>query len=80
MVNVHEAKSTLSAPLARVELGEEIVIARNGRPVAKLIPVVTETVREPGSWRHYPGWADFTYDPALFAPVDDAALKAEGWL
>lgn len=35
-VNVHEAKTTLSKLLERVERGEEIVIARNGTPVAKL--------------------------------------------
>ena len=38
-VNVHEAKTNLSKLLARVELGEEIVIARDGEPVAKLVPV-----------------------------------------
>ena len=35
-VNVHEAKTQLSKLLERVESGEEIVIARNGRPVATL--------------------------------------------
>lgn len=35
-VNVHQAKTQLSRLLARVEQGEEIVIARDGRPVAKL--------------------------------------------
>lgn len=35
-MNVHEAKTHLSALLARVEQGEEIVIARAGRPVATL--------------------------------------------
>ena len=35
-VNVHEAKTHLSKLLERVENGEEIVIARNGKPVAKL--------------------------------------------
>ena len=35
-VNVHEAKTHLSQLLERVESGEEIVIARNGKPVAKL--------------------------------------------
>ena len=34
-VNVHEAKTHLSRLLERVERGEEIVIARNGRPVAR---------------------------------------------
>lgn len=38
-MNVHEAKSQLSKLLARVERGEEIVIARSGTPVAVLAPV-----------------------------------------
>lgn len=36
-VNIHEAKTHLSRLLSRVERGEEIVISRAGRPVAKLI-------------------------------------------
>ena len=36
--NVHEAKSSLSKLLERVEEGEEVVIARHGTPVAKLVP------------------------------------------
>jgi len=36
--NVHQAKTQLSRLLERAEGGEEIVIARGGRPVAKLIP------------------------------------------
>jgi len=38
MMNVHAAKTNLSKLLARVSLGEEIVIARGGVPVAKLVP------------------------------------------
>lgn len=38
-VSVHEAKTHLSALLARVEAGEEIVIARGGTPVARLVPL-----------------------------------------
>ena len=37
VVNVHEAKTHLSRLLARVEAGEEVVIARNGNPVAQLV-------------------------------------------
>lgn len=37
-VNVYDAKTQLSQLLARVEDGEEIVIARNGQAVARLIP------------------------------------------
>ena len=51
-INVHEAKTHFSKLLERVALGEEIVIARAGHPVAKLVPfapVVAE--RHPGSAR-----------------------------
>jgi len=37
-VNIYDAKAQLSQLVARVETGEEIVIARNGKPVAKLVP------------------------------------------
>ena len=37
-VNVHEAKTHLSRLLSRVERGDEIVIARAGRPIARLLP------------------------------------------
>lgn len=50
-VNVHEAKTNLSKLLARVEAGEEIVIARAGKPVAKLIPAMGGSEpRKPGRW------------------------------
>ncbi|MGH9321991.1 MAG: type II toxin-antitoxin system Phd/YefM family antitoxin, partial [Vicinamibacteria bacterium] len=37
-MNVHEAKTHLSKLLERVEAGEEVIIARNGKAVAKLVP------------------------------------------
>ena len=37
-VNVHDAKTHLSRLLERVEHGEEIVIARAGKPIARLVP------------------------------------------
>jgi len=46
-VNVHEAKTNLSRLLELVELGEPVVIARNGKPIAKLVPFRTE-IRKPG--------------------------------
>lgn len=46
-VNVHEAKTHLSRLLERVERGEEVIIARNGRPVARLVPVQSAR-RKPG--------------------------------
>jgi prevent-host-death family protein len=44
-VNVHEAKTHLSELLARVEAGEEIVIARAGRPIVRLEPYFDRPVR-----------------------------------
>lgn len=38
-VNIHEAKTHLSKLLERVALGEEVIIAKAGTPVAKLVPV-----------------------------------------
>lgn len=48
-VNVHQAKTNLSKLLRQVEQGEVVVIARAGRPVAKLVPVAASTrERVPG--------------------------------
>jgi len=38
-VNVHEAKTHLSRLLAKVAMGEEVIIAKAGKPVAKLVPI-----------------------------------------
>ena len=46
-VNIHEAKTHLSRLLELVELGEPIVIARNGKPIARIVPFRPEA-REPG--------------------------------
>ena len=40
-VNVHEAKTNLSRLLKKVEAGEEIVIAKAGKPVARLVPEIS---------------------------------------
>jgi prevent-host-death family protein len=52
VVNVHAAKTHLSRLLERVEAGEEITLARAGKPVAKLVPY--QARREPrklGLWK-----------------------------
>lgn len=52
VVNVHEAKTHLSRLLERVSAGEEIVIAKAGRPVAKLVPYLeSDEPRKPGAWK-----------------------------
>jgi len=41
-VNMHEAKTRLSQLVKRVEQGEEVVIARNGKPVVRLVLAVSD--------------------------------------
>ena len=45
IVNMHEAKSSLSRLVERALAGEEVVIARNGKPLVQLVPV--QRKREP---------------------------------
>lgn len=80
MVNTHEAKTHLSRLLARVEAGEEIVIARDGKAIAKLVPVVEEpriprlgTAR--GKVWMSPDWELSEEEIALFT---DAPLTTNG--
>ena len=51
-INVHEAKTHLSRILDRVAAGEEVVIAKAGKPIARLVPVAVEKKRRiPGTYR-----------------------------
>ena len=51
-VNIHEARTHLSRLIERVEAGEEVVIARAGRPVARLVAYKPRREpRVPGIWR-----------------------------
>ena len=50
VVNMHEAKTHLSRLAERAAQGEEIIIARNGRPLARLGPLEAPTARRLGLW------------------------------
>lgn len=71
-VNVHEAKTHLSKLLVDVQHGEEIVIAKAGKPVARLSPA-TDLVpfRTPGSAKD-----QMKLLPDFMAPVPEEVLKA----
>ena len=70
-VNVHQAKTHLSRLLARVEAGEEIVIARNGKPVARLVGCRRRGKREFGAL------ADrIAVDDSFFDPLPETELSA----
>lgn len=70
-VNVHEAKTHFSKLLERVALGEEVVIARAGRPVARLVPIARDVAeRRPGSARG-DVWVGDDFD----APLPDEVMS-----
>jgi len=51
VLNLYEAKTALSRLVERAAAGEEIVIAKNGTPRAKLVPLgQTRAPRKPGGW------------------------------
>ncbi len=75
-VNMHAAKTHLSRLVERAEQGEETVIARNGRPVARLVPYREQRKRrEPGALRGQikilPGFDEIDEEIArLFGTID----------
>ena len=51
VVNTHEAKSRLSELIREAEEGAEIIVARNGKPVARIVAWEAPTSeRRPGAW------------------------------
>ncbi|WP_174273372.1 type II toxin-antitoxin system Phd/YefM family antitoxin [Sphingomonas bacterium] len=78
-VNVHDAKTNFSRLLERAQRGEEIVIAKAGKPVAKLVPITVEASgqhlppRQPG---RYKGLLGDIPDSVWFDPLPDDELEA----
>ena len=70
-VNIHEAKTNLSRLLAQVEAGEDIVIARNGKPVARLVACEPPGKREFGALR-----GRIKLEDSFFEPLPEAELDA----
>jgi prevent-host-death family protein len=61
--NMHEAKTQLSRLAERAANGEEIVIARNGRPLARLVRVEERKPRTLGIWKDQVWTSDDFDDP-----------------
>lgn len=71
-VTIHVAKTTLSQLLARVEAGEEIVLARGKQPIAKLVPFQSPSVkRKFGALRGI-----VSVGPEFFEPLSEQELAA----
>lgn len=71
--NVHDAKTRFSKVLSRVEAGEAVLIAKNGRPVAKLVPLSRER-RAKRAFGTAKGKVRLSAD--WDAPLPQTALKA----
>ncbi len=76
IVNVHEAKTHFSKLLDRAHAGEEIIVAKAGKPYARLVkieaPEAVPFQRKPGGW---PGLGDIP-DSVWFDPLPDDELDA----
>ena len=70
---MHEAKTRLSQLVDQAENGEQVILARAGKPVARIVAIGNPGRRTLGQWRGRVRMSD-----ALDAPLPDAALAA--WL
>lgn len=73
VVNVHQAKTQLSRLLALVEAGEEVVIARRGNPVARLVRCQPETKRQPDVLK-----GTVSIPDSFFEPLPEEELASWG--
>ena len=74
-VNVHEAKTHLSRLLARVAGGEEVLISRAGKPVARLVPATRRRPRRVPGRDQGKGWIAEDFDAPLPREVLALFLK-----
>lgn len=79
MVNTHDAKSRLSELIREAEEGVEVIVARNGHPVAKIVPWAPERpARVPGAWAGRVHGSDdaVASDEGVLAMFDESAVRS----
>ena len=69
-VNIHEAKTQFSQLVDRAHAGEEIVVAKDGEPWARLVPLAAPAARKPGLLR------GLHIDPTFDEPLPEDELNA----
>jgi prevent-host-death family protein len=70
-VTIHQAKTNLSKLIERASQGEEIIIARGSKPVARLVPVgAVKGKRQPGSLK-----GKLVIGPEFFEPMSESELS-----
>lgn len=71
-VTIHQAKTNLSQLLQKVAAGEEVIIARGTKPVARLVAIgEVKGKRQPGSWK-----GRLAVGPEFFEPLPEEELAA----
>ncbi len=70
LVNVHDAKTQFSKLLEQAHAGQEIILAKAGKPYARMVPLAPAT---PNRQR---GRVKSIIDDAFFDPLPEAELKA----
>jgi len=70
IVDVHEAKTHLSRLLEQVHAGHEIVLTKDGKHYARLMPLATEPAQR------QPGRLSGRVGPAFFEPLPEDELSA----
>ena len=70
---IHQAKTELSKLVALVEAGEEVILARGDKPVAKIVPLdeARPKSRGAGAWK-----GRFTLPDSFFDPLPEEELRA----
>lgn len=69
--NVHEAKTNFSRILAKVQAGEEVIIAKAGQPIARIVPIRDQAPRQSNTEKDSM-WIAEDFD----APLPDDLLDA----
>ncbi len=72
VVTIHQAKTNLSRLIEKASEGEEVIIARGSKPVARLVPITVKGKRQPGSLK-----GKLRVGPEFFEPLPPAELL--GW-
>jgi len=70
MINLHEAKTHLSRMLEHAHAGQEIVVAKAGKPYARLVPLA------PDSGKRQPGRLSGRVGGAFFDPLPESELSS----